>query len=238
GERGVLIADEHGIDRCRAPGILRPVDETEQIAVIEITEALHFVHRRNGIAETRHTLSGKLEAKIHALSADVEQQVAWRRDRMARSAANLLEGVQFRWLRLSKEAVPRVRPKPHHAGKSSFQVAKFHRTHQRGEVSAERAHSGAMLNARVECHAEEDRSAGQRRRYRLCQARQDTCRLGRVHWIVLHRESSWRRAKVRDASLPEPAVERPTACSRDVCSEWLIRERSTPSATSERLRTS
>ena len=62
GERSILLADEHGIDRCRASRVLRPVDETHEIAVVEVTEALHFIHRGNGIPDTRHKLSGKLEA--------------------------------------------------------------------------------------------------------------------------------------------------------------------------------
>ena len=45
GKRGVLFADQHGVGRGRAPGILRPVDETHEIAVVEVTEAVHFVHR-------------------------------------------------------------------------------------------------------------------------------------------------------------------------------------------------
>ena len=48
GERGVLLADEHGVDRCLALRILRSVDKAEEIAVVEVTESLHFVHRRNG----------------------------------------------------------------------------------------------------------------------------------------------------------------------------------------------
>src|SRR5208282_2893832 len=109
-----------------------------------------------------------------------------------------------------------------YTGKLSFQVAKFHRAHQRGKVSAKRAHGGAMVTARVECHHQEDRSAGKRRGYRLRDTRQDTCRLARVHSIVLHRASSWRRAKVRAASLPEPAAERPTAFAHNVYLESAI----------------
>ena len=149
GERGVLLADKHGLDRCLAPGILRPIDETQEIAVVKVTEAMHFVHRRNSISETRHDLRRKLEAQIHALRADVEQQVARRRNRMARSGANLPERMQFRRPRRPKKPVPRVGPKPHDAGEVPFQVAKLHRAQQRGEVSAERAHGRTIVYARV-----------------------------------------------------------------------------------------
>ena len=61
GKFGVLVADEHGVGCGRAPGILRPVDKTHEIAVVKVTEALHFVHRRNRISDPRHKLGGQLE---------------------------------------------------------------------------------------------------------------------------------------------------------------------------------
>src|ERR1700739_4116520 len=61
GERGVLLADKHSIDGC-SPWILRPIDKAEQVALIEVAKTLDFVHRRNSISQTRHKLSGKLEA--------------------------------------------------------------------------------------------------------------------------------------------------------------------------------
>ena len=109
---------------------------------------------------------------------------------MARSGANLPERMQFRRPRRPKEAVPRVGSKPHDAGKASFQVAKFHRAHQRGEVSAERAHGGAIFGARIERHDQEDRGASERRGHRLCEGRRSTCPFGCVCRIGLHRVSS------------------------------------------------
>jgi hypothetical protein len=37
---GSPSADDHGIDRCVAPQLLRPVDETHDIAVVKVTEAI------------------------------------------------------------------------------------------------------------------------------------------------------------------------------------------------------
>ncbi len=107
---------------------------------------------------------------------------------MARSGANLPEGMQFCRPRLPEEAVPRVGPKPHDAGKSSFQVAKFHGAHQSGEVSAERAQGGAIFRARIERRDQEDRGASERRSYCLCEGRRPTCPFGCVRRIGLHRE--------------------------------------------------
>ena len=75
--------------------------------------------------------------------------------------------MQLRRARRPEEPVPRVGPKPHDAGKAAFEVAKFHRAQQRGEVSAERPHGGANVGARIERHDQENRGAGERRGYRL-----------------------------------------------------------------------
>ena len=151
---------------------------------------MHFVHRRNGIPDTRHDLRRQLEAQIHALGADVEQQVARRGNRMARSGANLAERMQFRRPRRPKEPVPRVGSKPHDAGEAPFQVAKFHRAQQRGEISAERAQGGAIFGARIKRRDQEDRGASERRRYCLCEGRRSACYSGCVRRIGLHREST------------------------------------------------
>ena len=62
GERSILLADEHGVDRYRAAWILRPVDETQEIAIVEVTEAVDFVDWRNRICDARHNLRGQFEA--------------------------------------------------------------------------------------------------------------------------------------------------------------------------------
>ena len=46
GERGVLLADDGGVDGCLVDGVLRAVDEAHQVAVVEILEAVHLVGRR------------------------------------------------------------------------------------------------------------------------------------------------------------------------------------------------
>jgi len=62
GESSVLLADQHGVHRRLPPRILRPIDETDQVTVVEVTEAMNFVHCRNGIPKARHDLRRKLEA--------------------------------------------------------------------------------------------------------------------------------------------------------------------------------
>src|ERR1700741_2279997 len=172
---------------------------------------MHLVHRGYGVSDTRHKLSSKLEAQIHALGADVEQQVARRRHRMARSGANLPEWMQLCGSRRPKEPVPRVGPKTHDARKAPFKIAKFDRAHQRGKISAERAHGGAIVNTRVECCDQEDRNAGKRRGYRLRLGRQASSRLGRAHRIGLHPVSL--RWRARNFALPNPTLASPCESS-------------------------
>lgn len=62
GERGVLFADEHGLEHRLAPRIFRPIDEADEVAVVEETETVHFIYRRDGIPDARHDLRRKLEA--------------------------------------------------------------------------------------------------------------------------------------------------------------------------------
>jgi uncharacterized repeat protein (TIGR03803 family) len=57
-KRRVFVADEDGIGYGGAAGILRAIDEPQEIALVEVTKAVHLIHWRNGISQTRHNLSG------------------------------------------------------------------------------------------------------------------------------------------------------------------------------------
>ena len=60
--------------------VFGPIDETHQVAVIEVIEAVHLIRHRDRATEPRHDLCRELEAKIHPGRTDVKQDVAWRRD--------------------------------------------------------------------------------------------------------------------------------------------------------------
>src|SRR5579864_5273424 len=57
-KRRVFVTDEDGIGYGDAAGILRAIDEPQEIALVEVTKAVHLIHWRNGISQTRHNLSG------------------------------------------------------------------------------------------------------------------------------------------------------------------------------------
>ena len=114
-----------------------------------------------------HDLRRDLEAQVHPLGADMEQQVPRGCDRVARSGPELSEGVKLGRARVPEQPIPGVRPDSHHAGEPGFEIAKFNRANQAREIGAERPHAGAIVRAGVYGHDQEDRRAGQRRRYRL-----------------------------------------------------------------------
>ena len=80
GEVRVLVADQRGRDaRPRAGRVLGAVDEAQQVALVEVLEAVHLVDARWPRRRSRsHQLRGQLEAQVHPPGADVEQQVARR----------------------------------------------------------------------------------------------------------------------------------------------------------------
>ena len=72
GESGVFIANEDGIGGSAARGVFGAVHEAEEIAFVEVAEAVDFVGGGDGAFEASHDLRGELETEIHALGADVK----------------------------------------------------------------------------------------------------------------------------------------------------------------------
>jgi hypothetical protein len=126
GKCRILVADDRGLDHLLAARILGAVDEAEQVALVEVTKAVNLVDRRDRATEALHDPGRELEAEIHALGADMEQQIARGRDRVARPRPNLAEDMQLGRPRLSEHAVPGFGADPHHAGEAGLQVAKLH----------------------------------------------------------------------------------------------------------------
>jgi len=46
-ERRIFLSDDRGIDSSLFHGVLRPINETDQVSIIEEIEAVHFVMRRS-----------------------------------------------------------------------------------------------------------------------------------------------------------------------------------------------
>ena len=139
GEGRVLLADDGGVDGGLVHRILRAVDEAEQVAIVEVLEAVHFVGRGDGAAEPRHDLRRQLEAQIHARGADMKQDVARRRDGVM-LAADLAERMQVLRPRRAEQPVPGVGAESHDAGQPAVEVAKADRAQEGGEIATQRPH--------------------------------------------------------------------------------------------------
>src|SRR5439155_4065816 len=101
---GVLLADDRGLDGVVIHRVFGPIDETHQVAVIEVIEAVHLIRHRDRAIEPRHDLCRQFEAKIHPGGPDVKQDVTWRRDSVM-LAMDLAKWMQVLRPGRSKEAV-------------------------------------------------------------------------------------------------------------------------------------
>src|SRR5215467_6719526 len=167
GERGIFLADDRRIDHRLVARIFGAVDEAQEVAVVEVTKALNLIDRRDRAVKARHDLRRHLEAKIHSLGTDVEEQVPWRGNRMPKPGPDFPERVKFGWPRISEQPVPCIGPDPHHTGKTGFELAKSHRANQRREVRAERSNGRALIGVRIYRQNQEDRGASEWCRYGL-----------------------------------------------------------------------
>jgi hypothetical protein len=166
GERGVLLADDGGVDRILVDGVLRAVDEAQKVAVIEVLEAVHLVGCRDGAAQPRHDLRRKLEAHVHALGADVEEEIA-RRRRGVMLALDLTKGMQLPGPRRAEQPVPGVGAEAHDAGQPAVGIAEADRAQQARQVGGKALHGLLMVRSVVHRHDEEHGGARQRRGDRL-----------------------------------------------------------------------
>src|SRR3989449_1903625 len=147
GECGILLADERGFDGLLPLGILRPIDEADEVAAVEVTEPMYLVHRGDGGSKPGRNLRRELEAQVHSTRSHVEKDVARSGDRMALPCLEFAKRSQLGGTRRSEESVPRSGAKRHHAGETPVQLTKSDRTHEGGHVSAARSDGAPILVA-------------------------------------------------------------------------------------------
>ena len=167
GKGRIFGSDQGGIEHFLAPRVLRSVDETQEIAVVEVAEAVDLVDGRDRTADARHDLGREFEAQVHALGANVKHDVARRRDRVARPGSNLPERMQFCRPRIPEEPRPCIGANSHDAGQRTFDVAEFHGAEQGAEVCTERPQGRSIVRSRIDRQHQEDRGAAERCRYGL-----------------------------------------------------------------------
>ena len=104
----IIRMEEHCIDGALILWVLRAVDEAENVAFVEIAEAVDFVGDVDRPIQRVADESGEFEAHVHAASADVEQQVT-RGGRCCVDVSALFdEGVEVRGAGRGEHAVPEV----------------------------------------------------------------------------------------------------------------------------------
>jgi hypothetical protein len=84
-EGRIFAANEDGVCRRIACGILGAIDKSEDIPFVEVTKTLDLIGSAYGAAETSHNLRGQLKTQIHLLGANVKDQIACGGDSMARA---------------------------------------------------------------------------------------------------------------------------------------------------------
>jgi len=114
-EGRVLAAYQGGVDRTLVLWVLCPINETDQVPAVEVTEPVDFVHGRDGGSEPGDDLGGQIEAEVHPLRPDVEEDIALRRDGVAVSRAYFTEPVKLGRPWPPEERVPSLRTEGRYA---------------------------------------------------------------------------------------------------------------------------
>ena len=134
GEVGILVADGRRLVGRRPGRILGAVDEAEQVALVEVLEAVGLVDDVGPAGQPVHQLRGQLEAQIHPSGPEVEQQVARRGDGGVPGADDLPERVQLGRPRAAEQPVPQSRTDPDDAAQLAVRDPEADRPPEPGHV--------------------------------------------------------------------------------------------------------
>jgi len=148
-----------------AAGILGPVNEAEQVAFVEVLEAVDLVDDADVATQPVHDLTGELEAEIHLHGADVKQQVARRGHCPVPRADDFGKGMQFSRPGSAEQPVPRRGSHADDAGEAAVGYPEADRALQAGAVGEQRSNRGFATG--IDGHDEEDRIPGERGEHRL-----------------------------------------------------------------------
>jgi len=121
---------------------------------------MDFIGGADGAFEPGHDLRGEFETEIHALGANVKDQVARCRNSMAGTRTNFMEWMEFGWTWQAEEAVPGIGTEAHDAGKSAIEGAKTHAAKKRRKISAEGKDRNTILVTGIDSHNEKNRDLG------------------------------------------------------------------------------
>ncbi|MNN52802.1 hypothetical protein D3C81_1675220 [compost metagenome] len=106
GKQRVFIADHREVGSLATDRVFGAIDKADDAAHIEIAKALNFIDDRDRVSKGREQLRGQLEAQVHLLGANVQQDVARRCQRSTSFAAELAKPVQRSRARAAEQGVP------------------------------------------------------------------------------------------------------------------------------------
>ena len=120
-----------------ASRIFCSVDESDDIAIIEITKAVNLVGNRNRVAEAIHDLSCQFKTEVVAFCSNVKEDVTRSGDGVAGACANLAKRMKLGGSRCTKKFVPGLRPESNDTCKARLHVTKLNGAYEPREVRAE-----------------------------------------------------------------------------------------------------
>jgi hypothetical protein len=157
------FGDESGVERGEAARVFGAVDEAEEVAIVEIAEAVGFVDFVECGGDSGHDLGDEFEAEVHALRAKMEEEVGGSRWSVAVAGAEFFEGVEFRGARIvGEEFVPGVGTEGGDAREATFDAAEVDGAVDAGEVGDEVADGGVARGVGLDGGNEEDGGACER----------------------------------------------------------------------------
>ena len=206
GEGRILGPDGHRRLGCRTGRVLGPVDEAEQVPLVEVPEPVDLVDHRDGTGQPADNQGGQLPAQIHRCGPDVEQEVTRGGHSPVPTAVEGQERVELGRPGAGEEAIPRRRSQPRHDGQPALRGTEADRPGQSGEVGQQVADD--RLTALVDRQDEDDGAGRQRGEHGLRRRRPGDGR--RALWDCRHerspvsplRRSSNRRTVVAQGSVP------------------------------------
>ena len=203
------------------PGrVLGAVDETEQVTLVEVLEAVHLVDDLGDRAEPVDDQRRQLEAQVEAGRPDMKEQVAGRGDGRVPGADDLAKRVQPGRARPSEEPIPQLRADAGDAGETGLGVAEADRAIEPGDVGQQVAHDLLAAAADVDDHEDgrrrelgQDRLGLDRLGHPISLADSDARRRGQPSWLTT---SVMTRAnvsgRVRSSRAPERSSRRGRCC--------------------------
>lgn len=184
GEVRVAVTDQNCGNGVVVLGVLGAVDEPQEVAAVEVAEAVGFVDDLRDTTQAIVDLRHEFEAQVHRRRPHVEQEVARGGGRVVCVAVQRYEFVEFGGARPGEQSVPQRRSDPHDDREPTLGDAESDGTTQACEVAEQIPDRG--FTSVVHRHDKEDRRLCQGRHYRLRASHKITVMDRDTEWVLDH----------------------------------------------------